>query len=217
MPIYKSKDCEKFTTIPNATVQNVELSFEARGVLAHILSLPDNWEIHKTWLLKQSPNCGRDKLNRIFSELKEKGYIAKKQRRSECGKTADGWDWYVYAYPVTAGDTAEKPKLEKSRSPVERETRTTENQSDADTATTNKQTKQINKPTNKPAREEFSQDVRDEVDTVVLFKPGYPKDIPEPSVEFIDRKVARLYAKYSDPCPVSAAEIIVKDWMRLQA
>ena len=66
MAIFKSKLSENYVTLPNATIQDVDLSWEARGLLAFMLSLPSDWAIHKSWLGEQSAACGRDKLNRII-------------------------------------------------------------------------------------------------------------------------------------------------------
>ena len=95
MGIFKAKLSDQFTKIPNETLQDTALSFEAKGLLVLILSLPENWEIHKSWLQNQAPKCGQDKLKRLLKELTETGYMVKKVKQSENGKLA-GWDWYVY-------------------------------------------------------------------------------------------------------------------------
>ena len=95
MAIYKAKVESNYTIIPNATAQDKTLSFESRGLLALMLSLPDNWQIHKSWLESQSPSCGRDKLTRIMGELQDKSYIRKSNKRNQSGQM-DGVDWFVY-------------------------------------------------------------------------------------------------------------------------
>ena len=95
MGIFKARLSNQFTKIPNETLQDTALSFEAKGLLVLILSLPENWEIHKSWLQKQAQKCGQDKLKRLLKELTETGYMVKKVKQSENGKLA-GWDWYVY-------------------------------------------------------------------------------------------------------------------------
>ncbi len=95
MAIFKANVANQFTQIPNETLQDPSLSFEAKGLLALILSLPSDWEIHKTWLQEQAANCGRDKLKRLIKELTDAGYMVKKAKQDEGGKMA-GWDWFVY-------------------------------------------------------------------------------------------------------------------------
>ena len=95
MGIFKARLSDQYTKIPNETLQDTSLSFEAKGLLVLILSLPENWEIHKSWLQKQAPKCGQDKLKRLLKELTDTGYMVKKVKQSEDGKLA-GWDWFVY-------------------------------------------------------------------------------------------------------------------------
>ncbi len=84
------------TNIPNTTAQNKNLTFEARGVLTFILSLPTNWKIRKDWIRTQCPKLGRDKLDRIWKELREAGYIEKNQIHSDDGAFS-GVGWIVRA------------------------------------------------------------------------------------------------------------------------
>ena len=96
MAIFKSKLSENYVTLPNVTIQDIELSWEARGLLAFMLSLPSDWAIHKSWLEEQSASCGRDKLNRIIDELIHAGYLVKQQSRSDCGQFTKN-DFFVYS------------------------------------------------------------------------------------------------------------------------
>ena len=96
MAIFKSKLSENYVTLPNVTIQDIELSWEARGLLAFMLSLPADWAIYKEWLAEQSVMCGKDKLNRILDELIVSGYLVKQQKRSGAGKFAEN-DWLVYS------------------------------------------------------------------------------------------------------------------------
>lgn len=61
------------------------LSWEARGLLAYLLSKPDNWRVSRDALASQGP-AGRDKIGRILKELKEIGYLQIDQRRDENGQ-----------------------------------------------------------------------------------------------------------------------------------
>lgn len=99
MAIYKAKHESHYAQIPNATLRDDRLSFEARGVLAMILSLPDDWSINVAWICKQSPSAGRDKVTRILKELQDFGYMVKRFKQGEDGKMA-GVDWDVHCLPV---------------------------------------------------------------------------------------------------------------------
>ena len=95
MAIYKSSAADKYTVVPNDTVRDGSLSFEATGLLCFLLSLPADWAIHKSWLQNQKLGCGRDKLTRLISELEEAGYIKREVSQLDDGKL-NGYDWFVY-------------------------------------------------------------------------------------------------------------------------
>lgn len=103
MAIFKSKLSDNYVTLPNVTIQDVSVSWEARGLLAFMLSLPSDWAIHKSWLEEQAEGCGRDKLNRIIDELITAGYLVKQQKRSDAGKFAE-IDWFVYSEKQQSDD-----------------------------------------------------------------------------------------------------------------
>ena len=69
-----SKYKENFLITSNSLAQNVNVSFQSKGMLMLLLSLPDDWIIHKSWVMKEY-KVGRDRLNRIFKELTDSGYL----------------------------------------------------------------------------------------------------------------------------------------------
>ena len=132
--IKKAKVTSNYVTIPNSSAQDKKLSFEARGLLTLMLSMPDDWVMHRSWLMDQSSGCGRDKMTRILKELEDNGYLVRHVKQTETGKM-NGWDWEVYPSPVNT---------------EERENRNTENPSfgkPAPTKETSLQSKQSTKET----------------------------------------------------------------------
>lgn len=120
MTIYKSSAAERYTVIPNETMRDDSISFEATGLLCFLLSLPADWAIHKSWLQRQKINCGRDKLTRLISELEKAGYIKREVSQLENGKL-NGYDWYVYPTASLKNRNTEnapdgKPEATKERS-----------------------------------------------------------------------------------------------------
>lgn len=99
MAIYKAKLESNFAVIPNALLQDKQLSYEATGLLAMMLSLPNDWNIRKSWLQCQKVKCGRDKLTSMMKELIEAGYVRRQIKQGEDGKL-DGVDWLVYPEPT---------------------------------------------------------------------------------------------------------------------
>lgn len=136
--IKKAKKTQNFTIISNEAIQNQSLTWEARGLLSFILSLPEDWKIHKTWLIKSAANCGRDKLDRIIKELKSFGYMVSRPTRDEQGKI-NGHFWEVFEepsqVPEPAQDKPAKP-VNTGDSPATLETRSTGKPCSGEPATT---------------------------------------------------------------------------------
>lgn len=89
-----------------ATAQDERLSFEARGLLAYLLSKPDGWEV-KVFDLTQ--NCGENRVYRILKELRSNGYMTFQRTRGEDGHFNGG----VYQVYETPRD--ENPDVDNSR------------------------------------------------------------------------------------------------------
>jgi len=84
--------CKKnYVVISNSFAQNKNLSYEARGVLLELLSRPEDWVVHKNQLCNKY--CKITKLNRIFTELKNAGYLKLIHKRSN--NKISGNEWIV--------------------------------------------------------------------------------------------------------------------------
>ena len=102
MAIFKAVVNSDYVQIPNETMQDEQISFEARGLLAMLLSMPPHWEVHKSWVASKSP-CGKDKVNSIFKELESSGYIRKEETQRKFGKFASN-DYFVFPTKCTKAD-----------------------------------------------------------------------------------------------------------------
>jgi len=71
--------------VSNDVIRNKDLSLQAKGLLVYLLSLPADWEVHKTEICKHFRN-GRDSVFRAWKELQEQGYITEKKYRDEKGR-----------------------------------------------------------------------------------------------------------------------------------
>lgn len=89
-----------FTQIFNSTIQDPLLSWEAKGLLSYLLSLPDDWELKVSQLINhyqgKKRGNGRDGIRTILVELKEKGYVQFERKRTEEGK----FECKYLVYPV---------------------------------------------------------------------------------------------------------------------
>lgn len=73
MAIIKSKHAGDYTVMPNDIMRS-GMSLEAIGLLAVLLMNRHDWIIYKTTLHVRL-KIGREKLDRVFKELQEQGYI----------------------------------------------------------------------------------------------------------------------------------------------
>jgi len=86
-----------FTIIGNGIFTENALSFEAMGLLAYLLSKPDNWQVHVQALVRATEGTaqkrGENKILALLRELIGAGYIIRQRQSS--GKM----DYYVYDEP----------------------------------------------------------------------------------------------------------------------
>lgn len=97
----------------NRTALNDErLSWKAKGIIAYMLSMPDDWVFYIDELVKHSKD-GRDAFRSGLKELKDCGYVERKPiKDSETGKIA-AWETIVREIPLTDSPQVEKPQMEK--------------------------------------------------------------------------------------------------------
>ena len=82
-------------------LENPKLSWKAKGILAYLLSLPDDWQIYESELVKHAKD-GRDSLKKGMQELINAGYIYRERIRNEKGQLK-GYNYLVYEVPNQSG------------------------------------------------------------------------------------------------------------------
>ena len=85
MSIIRAKHNKDFTQINNATLREKGLSLRARGLLAYMLSFPDEWAFSVNSL---SENCGETRYAILTSiaELRREGFLRISQSHTSDGK-----------------------------------------------------------------------------------------------------------------------------------
>lgn len=74
-----------FTVLPNEVVRDDTLTLEAFGLLAKMLSLPDDWD-YSIGGLAFICGCGRDKIRSALNCIEKAGYMLREQGHGEGGK-----------------------------------------------------------------------------------------------------------------------------------
>ena len=95
--IYKSKQTDKFTVLPNQIFNDLNDGL-AIGILAYLLSKPNDWVTYKQQLYSHFSE-GRQRIDKSFKLLEEKGYIIGVQKVDKTGKF-NGYEWVVYNEPI---------------------------------------------------------------------------------------------------------------------
>lgn len=108
--IFKRGERERFTIIDNVAVQDNTLSFKARGLLAYLLSLPEDWHIYETEISEHSTD-GIKAVRSGIKELISAGYISRSSQRNPSGKFM-GYEYLVYDKPHNQANLTIMPKTE---------------------------------------------------------------------------------------------------------
>lgn len=73
--VFKIKRYNHYTTIGNDIINNIQLSWGARGLLIYLLSKPEHWEVRINDLVNSSEKEGLTKVRNFMRELREAGYV----------------------------------------------------------------------------------------------------------------------------------------------
>lgn len=106
--ITRQKRNTPFVQIDKNALQDERLSWKAKGLLAYLLSLPDDWQIYINEL-KNHAKDGRDSTRTAMNELIKFGYIHRSFSDRDGGKFT-GFDYFVTEKPITKKPKTEKPK-----------------------------------------------------------------------------------------------------------
>ena len=107
--IHRAEHNDNFTRVQNQLITDSRLSFEARGFLMFVLSLPDDWTFSLNGLANLA-GISRNITMRLIKELKAAGYVTQERRKDLKGKI-DACEWHIYETPtVDKNHSEEKPQ-----------------------------------------------------------------------------------------------------------
>lgn len=102
-----------FVVLNKDALQDVNLSWKAKGLLVYLLSLPDNWQIYIEELSAHAKD-GVDSTASAIKELMKNGYITRERIRNEKGQLKN-YIYTVHEIPIIIENTNEEPKRENPR------------------------------------------------------------------------------------------------------
>lgn len=111
MAIKRAKRRTNFTMISNVGLRDERLSYKSKGLLAYMLSLPDDWVFYESELVNHSID-GKASVKSGLKELQEAGYLTRQRKRNDKGHLKETL-WEISDEPMSDYPTLEKPMLEK--------------------------------------------------------------------------------------------------------
>lgn len=108
-----------YSIIDNAPLSDSRLSYRARGVLAYLLTKPDEWEVNMKEI-ESGGKEGREAIRAAFNELKALGYAELKAEKGRGGAFA-GRKWMINECPDGKPEKPSFPQPDgKTESPKNR-------------------------------------------------------------------------------------------------
>lgn len=115
MGIIRVSKNSNYVVMNRTALNDKRLSWKAKGIMAYMLSMPDDWVFYMDELMTHSTD-GRDSFRSGFKELKDAGYVERRAIKDEQTKKIIEWETIVHEVPIDSKDKeplTEKPQVEK--------------------------------------------------------------------------------------------------------
>ena len=97
MGIVRVEKNKNYSVVNNTGLRDERLSWKAKGILAYILTLPDDWVFYREELATHAKD-GLDSLRSGMKELKEHGYLQRIPIRNDNNKIVS-WETVIHEVP----------------------------------------------------------------------------------------------------------------------
>ena len=211
MGIVRVAKNSNYVVMNRTALNDKRLSWKAKGIMAYLLSMPDDWVFYMEELMTHAAD-GRDSFRSGFNELKKAGYVERKPIKDEATKKIKEWETIVHEIPIepltdipevekplTGNPQMEKPQVEN---PTLLSTDINQVLNKPNTATTTDRSREVFNAVQQNIRFNLSPI---EIETVDYWLKDYPHDL---ILEAIKR------AALSNVTTLRYVESILKDWQK---
>lgn len=101
---------KKFTTVDNTVLNDVELSWKAKGFFVYLWSQADGWDFYESEVVNHSTD-GIAGLKTGLKELEARGYLRRERKRDKKGLLREN-EWILSEQPMLENPMLDNPTLE---------------------------------------------------------------------------------------------------------
>ena len=101
---------KKFTTVDNTVLNDVELSWKAKGLFVYLWSQADGWDFYESEVVNHSTD-GIAGLKTGLKELEARGYLRRERKRDKKGLLREN-EWVLSEQPMLENPMLDNPTLE---------------------------------------------------------------------------------------------------------
>lgn len=109
MSIYRIRHEREYFSLSNDIVNNPDISWKAKGILAYLLSKPNDWKVYANDIIEHSKD-GETAVRAGINELIAAGYIIREKLRDDMGKIKE-WEYTVLENPDVENPDVDNPVL----------------------------------------------------------------------------------------------------------
>lgn len=117
MPVFRVDKSRDYTVLSNHIFKDRTLSAKAKGLLAEMLSLPENWDYTLKGLTFLFSD-GLDSVRQGIKELEEHGYVVRERKRDVKGRLGE-MEYVIYETPHNVDSSDDSENVPVCASPTE--------------------------------------------------------------------------------------------------